>query len=82
MKVRGKGNLQVSIYSNRTNKYLARTRFAANSDEWQTFSHTFETESPGPKSLFIRVDKAPLDLDDIRLAPVLPEQMPDAAKHH
>ncbi len=81
MKVRGKGNLQVSIYSNRTSQYLATAKYSPNSDAWQTFAHTFEFDAAGPKSLFIRVATAPLDIDDVRIAVVGKEEMPDAYKH-
>ena len=81
MNVRGKGNLQVSIYSRRTWKYLAAVKHRSNSDEWKTFAHTFEFDAVGPKALFIRVDSKPLDIDDIRITAIGKEEMPDAYKH-
>jgi hypothetical protein len=81
MKVRGKGNLRMSIYSGRTRKYLAIAKYRSDSDEWTTFTHTFDFDAAGPKALFIRVDSGALDIDDIRLTAIGNEEMPDAYKH-
>lgn len=81
MKVRGTGNLKVSIYSNRTNKYLDSLEERVDSNDWRTFSHTFEFDAPGPKSLFIHVNSGALDLDDVKVEAVGLEAMPDAYKH-
>ena len=79
LKIRGDGDLQVSIYSNRFNRSLAVAPYDVDSREWQTFSHMFEFDAPGPKSLFIRTHSGTVDIDDVNVTAIGEEAMPDAS---